>query len=138
MLQWMGGSRRNVTASGKSTQKRQKQYFEQRKWRRKHEIISIVENNVDGLTNTTEHQRNNRSLDILSLLNVPRVTEGCRATCSTEVNDSPADSVLYKKSTPTFHTERITPVNAAATTGMSTFLQYFVILYLFISVAGLS
>ncbi|XP_057534705.1 uncharacterized protein LOC130813036 isoform X3 [Amaranthus tricolor] len=74
MLQWMGGSRRKVTASRKSTQKRQKQYFEQRKRQQLQSEVAYTENNVDGLA-THDDEKRNRSLDILSLLNVSKVTE---------------------------------------------------------------
>lgn len=68
MLQWMGGSRRKVTTSRRSTQKRQKQYFEQKK--RQQQQSAGAEGfaddiNVDGL-----HQKEHRSLDILSFLNL--------------------------------------------------------------------
>ncbi|XP_021720133.1 uncharacterized protein LOC110687799 isoform X3 [Chenopodium quinoa] len=81
MLQWMGGSRRKVTTSRKSTQKRQKQYFEQRK--RQQQETAFIENNVDGL-DTFDHQKRNRSLDILSLHNVSKVTEECKPLYGTE------------------------------------------------------
>ncbi|CAO2840593.1 unnamed protein product [Amaranthus hypochondriacus] len=77
MLQWMGGSRRKVTASRKSTQKRQKQYFEQRKRQQLQPEVAHTENNIDGLV-TNDDKKRNRSLDILSLLNVSKFTEECK------------------------------------------------------------
>ncbi|KAA8527987.1 hypothetical protein F0562_035144 [Nyssa sinensis] len=69
MLQWIGGSRRQVTASRKSTQKRQKQYFEQRK-RQQQQQTTGLESYSDGMNTCSQHQTNNRSLDVLSLLNL--------------------------------------------------------------------
>lgn len=73
MLQWMGGSRRKVTTSRQSMQKRQKQYFEQRK-RQQQKQQTGAESFADG-TNFCTHQDNNRSLDILSLLNLSTVVQ---------------------------------------------------------------
>lgn len=76
MLQWMGGSRRKVTTSRKSTHKRQKQYFEQRK-RQQQELVAGLENNADGVNPANRHQKEQRSLDILSLLNLSTFAQEC-------------------------------------------------------------
>ncbi|XP_074282632.1 uncharacterized protein LOC141607164 isoform X2 [Silene latifolia] len=83
MLQWMGGSRRKVTASRKSTQKRQQQFFEQRKRQQQQQEATNVESHNDSPAAYTQ-QKGNRSLDILSLLNVPKVAEECRPACVSE------------------------------------------------------
>nr|XP_010326094.1 uncharacterized protein LOC101254418 isoform X2 [Solanum lycopersicum] len=69
MLQWMGGSRRKVDTSRRSTQKRQKQYFEQRKWREQQKK-NAREGFFDEKSPCNQQEKNSRSLDILSLLNV--------------------------------------------------------------------
>ncbi|TYH04373.1 hypothetical protein ES288_A08G000900v1 [Gossypium darwinii] len=67
MLQWMGGSRRKVTISRKSTHNRQRQYFEQRKQQEK---TTGYEGHADETSIAGRHQKECRSLDILSLLNL--------------------------------------------------------------------
>ncbi|KAL6502269.1 hypothetical protein OROHE_024697 [Orobanche hederae] len=71
MLQWMGGSRRKVT-----TFISQKQYFEQRKQQQQH---------TTGLKSYDDGRRscigNNRSLDILSLVNVSTVAPERKISC---------------------------------------------------------
>ncbi|KAK8262813.1 hypothetical protein V6Z12_D12G000400 [Gossypium hirsutum] len=67
MLQWMGGSRRKVTISRKSTHNRQRQYFEQRKQQEK---TTGYEDHADETSIAGRHQKECRSLDILSLLNL--------------------------------------------------------------------
>ncbi|KAI3925135.1 hypothetical protein MKW98_009785, partial [Papaver atlanticum] len=78
MLQWMGGSRRKVTNSRKSTHKRQKQYFEQKK-RQQH--TNVFDDDVQGTHGSAEYHRTPKSLDILSLLNLAikakRDNSGC-------------------------------------------------------------
>ncbi|GMI80014.1 hypothetical protein HRI_001670600 [Hibiscus trionum] len=71
MLQWMGGSRRKVTISRKSTQNRQRQYFEQRKQQKQTagSEVHVDETSIAGL-----HHKECQSLDILSLLNVSTVS----------------------------------------------------------------
>lgn len=69
MLQWMGGSRRKVDTSRRSTQKRQKQYFEQRKWQEQ-QNKNARESFFDEKSSCNQQEKNSRSLDILSLLNV--------------------------------------------------------------------
>ncbi|XP_020550108.1 uncharacterized protein LOC105163855 isoform X4 [Sesamum indicum] len=78
MLQWMGGSRRKVTTSRKSTDKRQKQYFEQRK--RQQQQPAGLESYADGKRLCTLHSDNNRSLDILSLVNASIVSQDHRTS----------------------------------------------------------
>ncbi|XP_028056631.1 uncharacterized protein LOC114260669 isoform X7 [Camellia sinensis] len=90
MLQWMGGSRRKVTTSRKSTQKRQKQYFEQRK-RQQQQQTTGLDSFSDGMNTCSQHQNNNRSLDILSLLNLSTVVQNCKSSCrSTRENSEGA------------------------------------------------
>ncbi|MCE2055485.1 hypothetical protein HAX54_042726 [Datura stramonium] len=69
MLQWMGGSRRNVDTSRRSTQKRQKQYFEQRKWKEQQKK-DARESFFEEKSLCNQQEKNSRSLDILSLLNL--------------------------------------------------------------------
>ncbi|XP_019178656.1 PREDICTED: uncharacterized protein LOC109173808 [Ipomoea nil] len=80
MLQWMGGSRRKVTTSRKSTQKRQKQYFEQRKRKQQHQQTD-VENYYDGNNTYSQQSKNNKSLDVLSLLNLSAVSKEPNSRC---------------------------------------------------------
>ncbi|KAL1084700.1 hypothetical protein V6Z11_D08G000900 [Gossypium hirsutum] len=63
----MGGSRRKVTISRKSTHNRQRQYFEQRKQQEK---TTGYEDHADETSIAGRHQKECRSLDILSLLNL--------------------------------------------------------------------
>ncbi|XP_019052767.1 PREDICTED: uncharacterized protein LOC104594476 isoform X2 [Nelumbo nucifera] len=72
MLQWMGGSRKKVNTSRKSTQKRQKQYFEQRK---RQQQTAGLENYADGTIKCSQWHEKPRSLDVLSLLNLATVAE---------------------------------------------------------------
>ncbi|KAG8053359.1 hypothetical protein GUJ93_ZPchr0001g31589 [Zizania palustris] len=69
MLQWMGGSRRKVYASRKSTQTRQRQYFEQKK---RQQQRPGIQNQVDvaGTGSQTYHDQAPRSLDVLNLNNL--------------------------------------------------------------------
>ncbi|XP_063950408.1 uncharacterized protein LOC108221700 isoform X2 [Daucus carota subsp. sativus] len=79
MLQWMGGSRRKVTASRKSTHKRQKQYFEQRKQQQHQE--SAWKDGSSDITNTcTQRSTNSQSLDILSLRDLKTVDQEHRSS----------------------------------------------------------
>ncbi|KAA3471779.1 hypothetical protein EPI10_017360 [Gossypium australe] len=66
MLQWMGGSRRKVMITHSFTQ-RQRQYFEQRKQQEK---TTGYEGHADETSIAGRHQKECRSLDILSLLNL--------------------------------------------------------------------
>ncbi|KAL5227952.1 hypothetical protein ABZP36_016217 [Zizania latifolia] len=69
MLQWMGGSRRKVYASRKSTQSRQRQYFEQKK---RQQQRPGVQSQVDvaGTGSQAYHDQAPRSLDVLNLNNL--------------------------------------------------------------------
>ncbi|KAI3952829.1 hypothetical protein MKX01_006872 [Papaver californicum] len=74
MLQWMGGSRRKVANSRKSTHKRQKQYFEQRK--RQQHTNGLDDDVAEGIHGSAEYHRTPKSLDILSLLNLAIEAKG--------------------------------------------------------------
>ncbi|KAL0389139.1 UNVERIFIED_CONTAM: hypothetical protein Scaly_0271000 [Sesamum calycinum] len=65
--------------SSKSTHKRQKQYFEQRK--RQQQQPAGLESYADGKRSCTLHSENNRSLDILSLVNVSTVSQDHGTSC---------------------------------------------------------
>ncbi|XP_052141105.1 uncharacterized protein LOC127760837 isoform X2 [Oryza glaberrima] len=69
MLQWMGGSRRKVYASRKSTQSRQRQYFEQKK---RQQQSPGVQSQVDvsGTGSQAYHDQAPRSLDVINLNNL--------------------------------------------------------------------
>ncbi|KAL9251919.1 hypothetical protein AKJ16_DCAP10052 [Drosera capensis] len=96
--------------SGKSTQKRQKQYFEQRKWRRQQEVASVGNDKFDGSNNMKQHQRNNQSLDVLSLLNVPK------SIYSTGDHASSTDYHVWKSTTPVY-VDGIASMNPVTTPG---------------------
>ncbi|KAI3450230.1 hypothetical protein Pfo_006895 [Paulownia fortunei] len=91
MLQWMGGSRRKVTTSRKSTHKRQKQYFEQRKRQQQQLQTAGLESYADGKRSCTLHCENNRSLDILSLVNVSTVAQEHKTSCTNGRDNSEDD-----------------------------------------------
>uniref|UniRef100_A0ACD5TR44 Uncharacterized protein n=1 Tax=Avena sativa TaxID=4498 RepID=A0ACD5TR44_AVESA len=71
MLQWTGGSRRQVYASRKSTQSRQRQYFEQKK-RQQQQRPGGQQNqdDTDGACGQAYGDQAPRSLDVLSLNNL--------------------------------------------------------------------
>lgn len=81
MLQWMGGSRRKVTASRKSTQKRQKQYFEQRKRQQQNLQMMGSDNCFDSQGISGQSLKEHRSLDILNLLNLSTDAQQCNPFC---------------------------------------------------------
>ncbi|XP_026457149.1 uncharacterized protein LOC113357877 [Papaver somniferum] len=85
MLKWMGGSRRKVTNSRKSTHKRQRQYFEQKK-RQKHTNGEV---DAEGTHGSAEYHRTPKSLDILSLLNLTVEAKGDNSGCN-NATDGPA------------------------------------------------
>ncbi|XP_059646664.1 uncharacterized protein LOC132293271 isoform X7 [Cornus florida] len=88
MLQWMGGSKRKVTTSRKSTQKRQKQYFEQRRRQlRQQQQTNGLESCSDVMNTCSQSQKNNRSLDILSLLNLSTVAEERNSSFHSEMEN---------------------------------------------------
>ncbi|PIN20814.1 hypothetical protein CDL12_06481 [Handroanthus impetiginosus] len=76
MLQWMGGSRRKVTT-----------YFEQRK-RRQQQHTAGFESYADEKPSCTLHCENNRSLDILSLVNVSTVAQEQKISRLNEAKDN--------------------------------------------------
>nr|KYP76077.1 hypothetical protein KK1_020299 [Cajanus cajan] len=82
MLQWMGGSRRKVTASRKSMQKRQKQYFEQRKRQQQNPQMVGSDNCFDSLGISGQDLKEHRSLDILNLLNLSKNAQQCNPFCA--------------------------------------------------------
>ncbi|KAG4923545.1 hypothetical protein JHK87_049085 [Glycine soja] len=81
MLQWMGGSRRKVATSRKSTQKRQKQYFEQRKRQQQNLQMIGSDNCFDGQGISGQTLKEQRSLDILNLLNLSTNPQQCNPFC---------------------------------------------------------
>ncbi|XP_042515168.1 uncharacterized protein LOC122089476 [Macadamia integrifolia] len=94
MLQWMGGSRRKVTTSRKSTEKRQRQYFEQRKRQKQTAELGNFSDEMIPCGQQVQLHDKPQSLDILSLLNLKRVTEESNSGCTTAkenpvINDSP-------------------------------------------------
>ncbi|XP_038900745.1 uncharacterized protein LOC120087857 isoform X3 [Benincasa hispida] len=99
MLQWMGGSRRKVATSRKSTQNRQKQYFEQRK--RRQQLSSGSENCHDA-ADTGREQKEHRSLDIISFLNLSTIPQENKAAYSIEANTS-VRSHFMKEPIPTLY-----------------------------------
>ncbi|KAL2486224.1 hypothetical protein Adt_30980 [Abeliophyllum distichum] len=66
--------------SRKSTHKRQKQYFEQRK-RQQQQQAAGLENHADGRHSCSQHHGNERSLDILSFMNLSTVTQEQKSSC---------------------------------------------------------
>ncbi|XP_077232846.1 uncharacterized protein LOC143872331 [Tasmannia lanceolata] len=85
MLQWMGGSRRKVMISRKSTQKRQKQYFEQRK--RQQQTFGL-ENYTDGRNKHPQYHEERRSLDIISLMNLATIAQERNSGLTTNAKES--------------------------------------------------
>ncbi|XP_012571282.1 uncharacterized protein [Cicer arietinum] len=87
MLQWMGGSRRKVTASRKSTQKRQKQYFEQRKRQQQNVQMMGSDNPTESSGIGGEILKEHMSLDILNLLNLSKTAQECNSFCQKGKDD---------------------------------------------------
>ncbi|XP_023640723.1 uncharacterized protein LOC17889934 isoform X2 [Capsella rubella] len=81
MLQWMGGSRRKVTASHTSVRKRQKQYFEQRRQHQHQQLTVGSESCTNDTNNSNQHPREQHSLDILNLHNLSTATPECKPAC---------------------------------------------------------
>ncbi|CAK9314628.1 unnamed protein product [Citrullus colocynthis] len=96
MLQWMGGSRRKVATSRKSTQNRQKQYFEQRK--RRQQLSSGSENCYDA-SDTGKEQKEHRSLDIISFLNLSTIPQENKAAYTIEQNGETGAPSGYQEKT---------------------------------------
>ncbi|KAG2595465.1 hypothetical protein PVAP13_5KG076200 [Panicum virgatum] len=67
MLQWMGGSRRTVYASRKSTQSRQRQYFEQKRRQQQRPELQNQDNVAGGQASRDQEPR---SLDVLNINNL--------------------------------------------------------------------
>ncbi|PRQ34814.1 hypothetical protein RchiOBHm_Chr5g0073231 [Rosa chinensis] len=82
MLQWMGGSRRKVNTSRKSTLNRQKQYFEQRRRQQQHQQqTNGIESYAYNIQTAGKHDKEHQSLDILSLLNLSKVSQEQKSAC---------------------------------------------------------
>ncbi|XP_066305665.1 uncharacterized protein [Miscanthus floridulus] len=64
MLQWTGGSRRKVYASRKSTQSRQRQYFEQKRRQQQRPELQYQDGVAGG---QASHGQQYRSLDVLNI-----------------------------------------------------------------------
>ncbi|XP_073271274.1 uncharacterized protein [Primulina huaijiensis] len=110
MLQWMGGSRRKVATSRNSTHKRQRQYFEQRK---RQQQAAGSEGYVDGKPSCSQNCENNRSLDILSLVNASsRAYENETSSLNARDNSNDDDGFefhhQYAHQFPSTHTGRDT------------------------------
>ncbi|KGN46768.2 hypothetical protein Csa_020937 [Cucumis sativus] len=109
MLQWMGGSRRKVTTLAFYLEtiylqalyeetKIQKQYFEQRK--RRQQLSSGSENWHDA-ADTGREQKEHRSLDIISLLNLSTIPQ--KDKDAIEANTSTVRSHFMKDPVPTLY-----------------------------------
>ncbi|CAA7389238.1 unnamed protein product [Spirodela intermedia] len=107
MLQWMGGSRRKVSTSRKSTHTRQKQYFEQRK---RQKLTFGSENHEDRRHKRLNHHDEPNSLDILSLNNLAAIAEEC---FHSDENDNSAfqEKVGASQSLTEFPSNNIMPYN---------------------------
>ncbi|XP_062081609.1 uncharacterized protein LOC133788231 isoform X2 [Humulus lupulus] len=116
MLQWMGGSRRKVTTSRRSTQKRQKQYFEQRKRQQQCQPqTERCETYADETDISGQYQKEHRSLDILSLLNLSTNAKERKSDCFSErknldVNASTREYNITNDS-PVIIPDRVGPAN---------------------------
>ncbi|XP_073104931.1 uncharacterized protein [Elaeis guineensis] len=95
MLQWMGGSRRKVTASRKTMHNRQKQYFEQRK---RQQQAPGLENHNDVRNKRVHYQEEPRSLDILSLTNLATIAHEDYSSHINDLGSLQADRKLPKLS----------------------------------------
>ncbi|WCJ34917.1 hypothetical protein M5689_016195 [Euphorbia peplus] len=97
MLQWMGGSRRKVTASRKSVQKRQKQYFEQRRRQQHQQTAGFagLESPEEGIK-LEQTNRDHRSLDILNLLNFSTASNEEKRACPTGREDAKSNASTVK------------------------------------------
>ncbi|XVF68418.1 hypothetical protein PTKIN_Ptkin11bG0001500 [Pterospermum kingtungense] len=92
MLQWMGGSRRKVSTSRKSTHKRQKHYFEQRK---RQQQTAGSEGSADETAISGQPQKQCRSLDILSLLNFSTASDEAKSCPSRRDSKIDASKMMY-------------------------------------------
>ncbi|KAL5710062.1 hypothetical protein ACHQM5_020671 [Ranunculus cassubicifolius] len=92
MLQWMGGSRRKVNTSRKSTHNRQKQYFEQK--RRQQQQTSGFDSHLDAENVCGQYSEMSKSLDILTFQNLATGAQECKSSLtnaeeSAEINALP-------------------------------------------------
>ncbi|PIA37438.1 hypothetical protein AQUCO_03000190v1 [Aquilegia coerulea] len=100
--------------SRKSTHKRQKQYFEQKK--RKQQENAGFDNNVDGLNICGQYYEKSKSLDILSFHNLATVNQECKSSLTEEkIAETGASPVKchFSNCSPTSLISRITPKYAA-------------------------
>lgn len=92
-----------MTATRRSTQRRQKQYFEQKKRQLRQQHVVGVESGADGINTCTQDHKKHRSLDILSLLNLSTVAHESSShtvKCSPKVfpsTDTPVDPIEFKE-----------------------------------------
>ncbi|CAA6654601.1 unnamed protein product [Spirodela intermedia] len=107
MLQWMGGSRRKVSTSRKSTHTRQKQYFEQRK---RQKLTFGSENHEDRRHKRLNHHDEPNSLDILSLNNLAAIAEECFHSDKNDNSDF-QEKVEASQSLTEFPSNNIMPYN---------------------------
>ncbi|KAK8468650.1 hypothetical protein PHAVU_006G079400 [Phaseolus vulgaris] len=116
MLQWMGGSMRKVATSRKSTQKRQKQYFEQRKRKQQNLQMMGSDNCYDSPGISGQNPKEHRSLDILNLLNLSTKAQQCNLFCPEERDDGEINistvPVMVSTDQPTMFTNMDTTVNS--------------------------
>ncbi|RAL43354.1 hypothetical protein DM860_012495 [Cuscuta australis] len=111
MLQWMGGSRRKVTTSRNSTLKRQKQYFEQRRQKHQHHQTDVE--NYHGNNQYNQQLKNNKSLDVLSLLNLSVIPGESNSVCHQGKSEGDALILDYqtKLYPQTAHTNEVTQIS---------------------------
>ncbi|KAJ8768755.1 hypothetical protein K2173_023659 [Erythroxylum novogranatense] len=95
MLQWMGGSRRKVSTSRKSTYKKQKQYFEQKRRQQLHQNANLTSFGAGSNGEAQTHTKC-RSLDVLNFLNFSTDSQECGSHCPDGKNDEiSASAVKY-------------------------------------------
>ncbi|KAG2395021.1 uncharacterized protein HKW66_Vig0076040 [Vigna angularis] len=102
--------------SRKSTQKRQKQYFEQRKRKQQNLHIMGSDNCYDSPGISGQSLKEHRSLDILNLLNLSTKAQQCSPFCPEERDDGDIDistlPVNVSTDQPTMFTNMDTTVNS--------------------------
>ncbi|RVX22946.1 hypothetical protein CK203_008395 [Vitis vinifera] len=91
---------------------RQKQYFEQRKRQQQHHIAGL-ESYTDGVSLLGQDNKEQRSLDVLSLLNLSSIAQECKTCPSGENSEVNTSTVNYqvKKGPPTILTNGVTPAD---------------------------
>ncbi|EXC19526.1 hypothetical protein L484_010655 [Morus notabilis] len=68
--------------SRKSMQKRQKQYFEQRKRQQQYQQQTVrLASSDDGMDTSAPHNKEHRSLDVISLLTLSTIAQECKSAC---------------------------------------------------------